>query len=91
MLCTATEVSKLAESCAAAGGICVFIGCEGQGRCFSDATRAAYSVRLRPGLEPYILALATKQFREAQPVRIAYTLQPGALSILRRVDQAQQG
>lgn len=83
---TATEVSELAKSCSDAGGVCFFVGCEGSGRCYNDATRASHGVGLQPELEPYILALAAKQFQDARPAWVAYSLEPGALSIVRRSD-----
>ncbi len=79
----ARPVSELVKSCADAGGVCFFVGCAGQGRCYADATRAAHGVGLRPELEPYILALATKQMKEAKPAWVAYSLRPGTLSVLR--------
>ncbi len=85
---TAAPLATLAKSCADAGGVCFFVGCEGQGRCFGDATRASHGVGLRLELEPYILALANHQLREAKPAWVAYSLQPGVLSVLRRGDVA---
>ena len=41
--------------------MCFFVACEGDGRCFKDASRAAYGVDLRLDLVPYMYALAQKE------------------------------
>ncbi len=77
-----TPVETLAQQCAEAGGVCFFIGCEGQGRCFSDASKAAYGVRLRRELVPYMYELAQQELTEAKPAWVAFSPTPGELSLL---------
>lgn len=80
-----TEVSDLLQQCEVAGGLCFFVGCEGQGRCFTDARRAAVGVG--PGgktLDAYVAALAHDALAKTDAAWVAYASAPGAYTLVRR-------
>lgn len=78
-----TPVADLLKSCANAGGVCVFVGCEGEGRCFSDARRAARGGDLDSELLPYIYALASRELEQAKPAWVAFSPAPGEVALVR--------
>ena len=80
-----TAVPDLLEACAVAGGQCFFVGCEGEGRCYSDAMRAAVGIRApHDDVSAYARALAQRQLTEAKPAWVAYASGPGVFTIVRR-------
>ena len=80
---TYAPVADLLQSCANAGGVCVFVGCEGEGRCFSDARRATRGGDLNAGLMPYVYALAQRELERAKPAWVAFSPSPGEVTLVR--------
>ena len=81
---TFRPLPELFAACAEAGGVCFFVGCEGDGRCFTDAARAAHGVSLGLDLVPYMYALAQKELAETTASWVAFSPAPGEVTVLRR-------
>lgn len=84
-----TPVTDLLKSCANAGGVCVFVGCEGEGRCFSDARRATLGGALNSELMPYIYALVQRELEQAKPAWVAFSPSPGQVTLVRGAPRRQ--
>ncbi len=76
-------VATLMQACVEAGGTCMLIGCEGNGRCFTDVHRAMLG-HLRREYAPYVREVAGRAMAEATPAWVAYMAEPGVVTVLRR-------
>lgn len=76
-------VEDLAKTCAAAGGACLFVGCEGDGRCFKEAMRAALMAPRTSTVAERERAIARKVLDSTDASWVAFDAAPGRLAIVR--------